>query len=147
MTDPTTVDAGVSFWISVVAAVVLTGVLCLEGRTVLRLRRAGLRTDGRVIDNVDRTPGHRSKRTWRPVIAFTDIEGYHVEFTPRAGSGRGMPLGHTVKVIYLRDRPWAARTDSWASLWLTSTLLSVALVQLGWAVTGLGAQVMAAGGA
>lgn len=139
------VNAGTSFWICLASAVVLSGVMYLEVRSVLRLRREGVRTEGTVVDNVERT-SERSRKRWAPVIAFTDAEGYHVEFAPRAGSGRPLPLGRTVKVIYLRDKPWAARRNCWADLWLGVTLLVVFLIGLGTALTDLGTQVMAEGG-
>lgn len=138
------VEAGVSFWICLASAVVLSGVFCLEARSVLRLRREGVRTEGTVVDNVEKTS--QSKRRWVPVVAFTDVEGYHVEFVPRAQSGRSLPLGRTVKVIYLRDKPWAARMNAWSDLWLATTLLIVFLIGNGWAVIDLGSQVMTVGG-
>jgi hypothetical protein len=138
------VDAGVSFWICLVSAVVFAGVVCLELRSVLRLRREGVRTEGTVVDNVAKTSERR--RRWVPVIAFDDAEGYLVEFVPRAQSGRSMPLGRTVKVIYPHDKPQAARIDRWADLWLGVTLLVTLLIGAGWAAIDLGTQVTAVGG-
>ncbi|QPP06055.1 DUF3592 domain-containing protein [Streptomyces bathyalis] len=134
-------EAGVSFWICLTSAVVLSGLFCLEVRSVLRLRREGVRTEGTVVDNVEKTA--ESRRRWVPVIAFTDTEGYRVEFAPRARSGRPLPLGRTVRVIYLRDSPCDARMNSWGDLWLGITLLAVFLTGNGWALIGLGPQVMA----
>ncbi|MCH6161590.1 DUF3592 domain-containing protein [Streptomyces marispadix] len=138
------VDAGISFWICLAGAVSFSGVLCLEARSVLRLRREGVRAEGTVVDNVEKAEPRR--RRWVPVIAFTDAEGYHVEFVSRVQSGRSLPLGRTVSVIYPRENPWAARIDRWADLWLGVTLLVVMLAGDGWALIGLGMQVAAEGG-
>lgn len=138
------VDAGVSFWITLGGGVVFASVLCLELRSVLRLRREGVRTEGTVVDNVEKAS--KRKRRWVPVIAFDDTEGYPVEFVPRAQTGRTMPLGRTVRVIYLHERPQAARIDRWADLWFGVTILAAFLIGVTVAAIDLGTQVTAAGG-
>lgn len=143
--DPGVVDPDVSVWICLASAVVLSGALFLELRSVLRLRSEGLRAEGTVIDNVEKT-SERSKKRWVPVIAFTDAEGYGVEFAPRAHSGKSMPVGSTVPVVYLRDKPAAARRNSWGDLWLLTHLLAVLLAGNWWAVIALTAQLMTRGG-
>lgn len=138
-------DPGVSVWICLAGAVAVSVVLGLEIRAVLVLRSEGVRTEGTVVDNAEKA-SQKSKKRWVPVIAFTDAEGYEVEFAPRAQSGKAMPVGSTVQVVYLPRKPAAARRDTWSDLWLLVHLLAVLLAGAWWATFGLAMGLMTTGG-
>jgi hypothetical protein len=85
------------------------GFLCLasavnEQRTMSRLHRYGVRTQGRVIGAV------LDDSSEVPVIAFTDNVGNRIEFRPKiAGIGLQLPIGLEVPIAYPEGRPLAAR--------------------------------------
>ncbi len=111
------------FFVCLICGIAILGVAFTEGRAAGRLRRDGLRTRGTVVDNVE-VRGDSGK-VWVPVICFTDNLGCPVEFSPSVRTGRKWPPGRTVKVIYLPDRPHAARVDSWWELRFIALLLLV----------------------
>ncbi|GHI95162.1 DUF3592 domain-containing protein [Streptomyces olivaceus] len=81
-----------------------------DAARVRRLRRHGIRTTGRVVDNVRVQEPRSSSPSWAPVIAFADQHGYRVEFTPSMrGAGMGLPTGREVDVVYLPHNPQVAR--------------------------------------
>ncbi|MEV8631672.1 DUF3592 domain-containing protein [Streptosporangium sp. NPDC051023] len=102
------------FLFCLICGLAIWGVAFAVNRAASRLRREGLRAQGTVIDNVE-VRGD-SGREWVPVIGFTDNLGYPVEFSPSVRTGRKWPPGRTVKVVYLPDRPHAARVESWSEL-------------------------------
>lgn len=94
------------------AALLLLGVALRDATVVRQLRRRGTRTRGVVVDNVRVTDD--SGPMWVPVIAFTDQQGYRVEFSPRIrGTGMGLPTGREVGVVYLAHNPQTARVLMW----------------------------------
>ncbi|MGV9390734.1 DUF3592 domain-containing protein [Streptomyces olivaceus] len=94
---------------SVVGALLLWAGL-YDAARVRRLRRHGIRTTGRVVDNVRVQEPRSSSPTWAPVIAFADQHGYRVEFTPSMrGAGMGLPTGREVDVVYMPHNPQVAR--------------------------------------
>ncbi|ANZ20835.1 hypothetical protein SNOUR_38035 [Streptomyces noursei ATCC 11455] len=89
-------------WCAVVCgavALLLLGFAVREVVVVRRLKRAGVRAPGVVVDNTrdDHSDGHN----WVPVIALVDQQGHRVEFSSqmrgtglnlaRGGSGRWPP--------------------------------------------------------
>lgn len=94
------------------AALLILGAALRETVVVRRLRQRGTRTQGLVVENVRSNDSEGP--TWVPVIAFTDLRGYRVEFTPRArGTGMGLATGREVGVVYLPHDPQTARVLMW----------------------------------
>ncbi|MEW2118990.1 DUF3592 domain-containing protein [Streptomyces sp. NPDC005474] len=93
-------------------ALLLLGFAVREAAVVRRLQRAGIRTQGVVVDNTrdDYSDGHN----WVPVIAFVDQQGHRVEFSPRMrGTGMNLARGLEVQVVYERGKPQTARVLMW----------------------------------
>ncbi|MHB9863419.1 DUF3592 domain-containing protein [Streptomyces sp. YIM S03343] len=89
-------------------ALLLLGLAVREAVVVRRLQRAGLRTQGVVVDNTrdDYSDGHN----WVPVIAFVDQQGHRVEFSPAMrGTGMNLEMGLEVQVVYEDGNPQTAR--------------------------------------
>jgi hypothetical protein len=109
----------------------ILGAAFMESRRAGRLRREGLRIQGTVIGY--REVWFESSKKWASIICFTDNLGRRVEFSPSVRLGRKWPLGRTVKVIYLPDKPNSARVESWWELLFTT----LALLVFGTTVIGL----------
>ncbi|MGW1490508.1 DUF3592 domain-containing protein [Streptomyces sp. NPDC002402] len=116
------------------AALLVLGAALRETVVVRRLRQHGTRTQGVVVENVRTTDSDGP--TWVPVIAFTDLRGYRVEFSPRArGTGMGLATGREVEVVYLPHDPQTARVVMWRhTVGPAVSLLIGGLVFLGFAV-------------
>ncbi|MFD7440563.1 DUF3592 domain-containing protein [Streptomyces sp. NPDC059909] len=97
----------VGMWVCSAAGAVCLWAAVREGVVLSRLGRHGLRTEGVVIrhvlvDKVDRLRA--------PVIAFTDVTGRRIEFSPNvSGTGTSLSVGSLVPVVYPREHPEAAR--------------------------------------
>lgn len=114
------VGAMVARWVMpgifLVVGLFMLGAGVHEGRTVTRLRRHGLRAQGRVIDSVASDEGSYH------VIGFTDHHGHSVEFTRPVGTRGQARVGRAVTVMYLPDQPDKARVGSRA-WWLPTVVL------------------------
>ena len=94
----------------------LGGLFCLgfgvrEVRGQARLRRIGVHGEGVVVRHDVRAS--EGGRTYTPVVAFTDERGTHREIRGRvSGTRRPAAVGTRVPVVYLPDRPQAARLDT-----------------------------------
>lgn len=88
----------------------------LEASIARELRWRGRTAEGTVIRNV-RSTDLNTDELQMPVIAFTDIAGNQVEFSPQAtGPGMTLSAGSTVEVIYPPEAPHNARVNSRAHL-------------------------------
>ncbi|MEU1406431.1 DUF3592 domain-containing protein [Streptomyces sp. NPDC005728] len=91
-------------------ALFLFGFAVRETVVVRRLKRAGIRTQGVVVDNTrdDWSDGHNLV----PVIAFVDQQGHRVEFSPHVrGTGMNLEKGLDVQVVYEDGKPHTARVN------------------------------------
>lgn len=96
-----------------------------------RLETSGVRTQGTVVGKVKTfssgPTGKGSTTTYRPLVEFDSADGRTLRF---AGSGRvhDFPVGRTVTVVYLPDRPAVAGIDDFSTRWMgpaISTAISV----------------------
>lgn len=100
-----------------------------EASLALRLRKRGITAEGTVVENVRRDGPDGP--AWIPVIAFTDVGGHRVEFTPSVtGTGMGLSTGRTVEVIYLPEAAPDARVNNWQHLLVPSLVMTCAGVAL-----------------
>ncbi|WP_369394587.1 DUF3592 domain-containing protein [Streptomyces sp. CG1] len=94
------------------AALLLLGFAVRDAAVVRQLQRAGIRTQGVVVDNTrdDYSDGHN----WVPVIAFVDQQGHRVQFSPQIrGTGTNLARGLELQVVYEDGNPQSARVLMW----------------------------------
>ncbi|MET7795942.1 DUF3592 domain-containing protein [Streptomyces decoyicus] len=119
-------------------ALLLLGFAVREVVLVRRLKWAGIRTPGVMVDNTrdDYSDGHN----WVPDIAFVDQQGHRVEFSPQMrGAGLNLARGLEVQVVYEDGKPKTARVLMWKYMMGPAVYLMLSAV----AFTGAAAALLA----
>lgn len=101
-----------------------------------RLRRHGLRVDGRVVGvgfHVKTDKG-KSYKTWHSRVAFTDNLGRGQQLSAPQGAGCPGRVGESVTVIFLPDRPDQARPAPHNSVAASAFMAVLGLLFLAMAV-------------
>lgn len=105
-------------------------------RLAFRLRRHGLRVDGRVVGVGFHVKTHKGKpsKSWHSRVAFTDHLGRHQQLSAPQGSGCPGRVGESVAVIFLPDRPDQARLAPHNSVTASAFMAAIGLSFLAMAI-------------
>jgi len=109
-----------------------------SGKRTLSFLANAVETTGKVVALQEEPPLEAGDPvTYRPVVAFSVGESWHLTFKSMAHSNPPQyHVGDSVRVLYLRDDPHEARIRSFTSLWLLALILGG--LGLVFTVVGLG---------